>query len=179
MILPADDFVMEVIGPLNPRKGRSVKPWLLLSAAAFVELAAWNFPPMYTLDSSQYNVETWPESPGIGVTVEVLGLNSAIPWDSTPPKLVKLPATTTFDTLPSLETIAHMDWMLASEDAIDANPPSGKRARTDSAPFEEDATSLCPSYLYNEMPSKSPAIPTRPNCERSRFGDGMGLNVTA
>ena len=29
------------------------------------------------------------------------------------------------------------------------------------------------------MPPKSPASPTRPNCDRSRFGGGMGLNVIA
>ena len=135
IICPLGAFVIVLISPLKPANGRLVQPDV--QAIALVELPPANAPPTYTVPEllSQYTLVTFPLRPGNGVIAEVFGLNKAIPWASTPPKLVKLPPTTTPGEGPFLGMKGHMDFINPSAFWTDANAPLGSRASRLEEPF--------------------------------------------
>jgi hypothetical protein len=114
-----------------------------------------------------------------GVTAEEFGLNMAAPGEFIPPRLVKFPPTIIPLVVPSSMTNEHMARIVASDDASVAKPPLGNCDKTDWLSFVLYPFSLCPWNWYSDMPSKSPASPTRPRLERSILEDCTGLKVIA
>lgn len=122
---------------------------------------------------------TCPDRPASGTTCDVLGLNMAIACDGLLLRLVKFPPRTTPAMLPFCRVNVHIVWIDASVDTSGTKSPLGSWPRSDSLPFVLKGLSLCPRNWYREMPLKSPAMPTRPNCERSRFAGGAAVKESA
>lgn len=103
----------------------------------------------------------------------------AIACEGLPFKLVKFPPMTTPAIFPLFIVKAHMVWMDASVETKETKSPLGSWPSSPSLPLLPDRCSVCPRNWYSEMPLKSPAMPTRPNCERSRFAGGAAEKLSA